>query len=51
MNLCGASHTMSKKNKKAEIIKNEQQVKQIMEHLKKNRDTKLVQEIKRYSNN
>jgi uncharacterized coiled-coil DUF342 family protein len=34
-----------------EIIKNEQQVKQIMEHLKKNRDTKLVQEIKRYSNN
>lgn len=34
-----------------EIIKNEQQLKQIMEHLKKNRDTKVVQEIKRYSNN
>ena len=34
-----------------EIIKNEQQLKQIMDHLKKNRDTKIVQEIKRYSNN
>lgn len=34
-----------------EIIKNDQQVKQIMDHLKKNRETKVVQEIKRYSNN
>lgn len=34
-----------------EIIKNEQQLKQIMDHLKKNRETKVVQEIKRYSSN
>jgi hypothetical protein len=32
-----------------EVIKNETQVKQIMEYLKKNRETKVVQEIKRVS--
>jgi len=32
-----------------EVIKNETQVKQIIEYLKKNRETKVVQEIKRVS--
>jgi prefoldin subunit 5 len=35
----------------AEIIKNELQVKQIMEHLKQKRSVKMVPEIKRFSNN
>ena len=35
----------------AEIINNPEQVKLIVEHLKNNRTTKTVQEIKRYSNN
>ena len=35
----------------AEIIKNESQVKQIIEHIKSNRDTKIIQEIKRFNNN
>lgn len=35
----------------AEIIKNETQLKLIMEHLKNKRCTKVVPEIKRYSNN
>ena len=30
-----------------EVIKNENQVKQILEYLKKNRETKVVQDIKR----
>ena len=34
-----------------EVIKNESQLKTIMEHLKNNRDIKMVQEIKRFSNN
>lgn len=34
-----------------EIIKNENQVKLIMEHIKQKRDIKIVPEIKRYSNN
>jgi len=33
-----------------EIIKNENQVKQIMEHIKQKRDVKIVPEIKRFSN-
>ena len=35
----------------AEIITNPAQLKVIVDHLKKNRTTKTVQEIKRYSNN
>jgi hypothetical protein len=35
----------------AEIITNPAQLKLIVEHLKNNRTTKTVQEIKRYSNN
>jgi hypothetical protein len=35
----------------SEIIKNESQVKLIMEHIKQKRETKVVQEIKRYSTN
>ena len=35
----------------SEIIKNELQVKTIIEHLKQNRDVKVIQEIKRVSNN
>jgi hypothetical protein len=34
-----------------EVIKNESQVKLIMEHLKNKRETKIVSEIKRVSNN
>jgi hypothetical protein len=34
-----------------EIIKNEAQVKQIMEYLKQKRESKIVPEIKRFSNN
>lgn len=34
-----------------EIIKNESQVKLIIQHLKQNRDYKIVPEIKRFSNN
>ena len=34
-----------------EIIKNEEQVKTIMTHIKQRREHKLVQEIKRFSNN
>ena len=34
-----------------EVIKNEAQVKLIMEHLKNKRETKIVSEIKRFSNN
>lgn len=34
-----------------EVIKNESQVKQIVDYLKKNRDTKIVPEIKRVSKN
>ena len=34
-----------------EVIKNESQVKLIIEHIKENRKTKLSQEIKRYYNN
>ncbi len=34
-----------------EIIKNEAQVKQIIDYLKENRETKIVPEIKRFSNN
>ena len=34
-----------------EVIKNESQVKQIMEHLKQKRSVKVVPEIKRFSNN
>jgi hypothetical protein len=34
-----------------EIIKNEQQVKQIVEYVKDKREFKVVPEIKRYSNN
>ena len=34
-----------------EVIKNETQVKLIMEHLKNKRETKIVSEIKRFSNN
>jgi hypothetical protein len=34
-----------------EVIKNESQVKLIMEHLKQKRSFKVVQEIKRFSNN
>jgi hypothetical protein len=33
------------------MIKNESQVKQIVEYVKQNRETKVVQEIKRFSNN
>jgi hypothetical protein len=32
----------------SEIIRNEMQVKQIIEHIKKNREVKLVQELKRF---
>jgi 2-methylcitrate dehydratase PrpD len=35
----------------SEVIKNESQVKLIMEHLKQKRTTKLVPEIKRFSDN
>jgi len=35
----------------SEVIKNESQLKIIMEHIKKNRNTKMVQEIKRFYNN
>jgi hypothetical protein len=35
----------------SEIIKNESQVKAIIEHLKQNREIKVIQEIKRVSNN
>lgn len=35
----------------AEVIKNEGQLKQIMEHLKQKREIKIVPEIKRFSNN
>lgn len=34
-----------------EVIKNEAQVKLIIEHIKENRNVKIVQEIKRFSNN
>lgn len=34
-----------------EVIKNESQVKQIVEYLKQKREVKVVAEIKRYSNN
>lgn len=34
-----------------EIIKNENQVKQIMEHIRQKREIKVVPEIKRFSNN
>jgi aldehyde:ferredoxin oxidoreductase len=34
-----------------EIIKNETQVKQIMDYLKQKRESKIVPEIKRFSNN
>jgi hypothetical protein len=33
----------------SEIIRNETQVKQIIEHIKKNRQIKVVQELKRFS--
>ena len=33
----------------SEIIRNESQVKQIVEHIKKNREVKIVQELKRFS--
>jgi hypothetical protein len=35
----------------SEVIKNENQVKVIMEHIKQKREIKLVPEIKRFSNN
>ena len=35
----------------SEVIKNENQVKLIMEHIKQKRETKVVPEIKRYSSN
>jgi hypothetical protein len=35
----------------AEVIKNENQVKLIMEHIKQKREIKIVPEIKRFSNN
>ena len=35
----------------SEVIKNESQVKLIMEHIKQKRTVKIVQEIKRFSNN
>jgi hypothetical protein len=35
----------------SEVIKNESQLKMIMDHIKKNRNTKMVQEIKRFYNN
>lgn len=35
----------------AEVIKNESQIKLIMEHIKQKRNVKVVQEIKRFSNN
>ena len=35
----------------SEIIKNESQVKLIIEHLKQKREVKIIQEIKRVSNN
>jgi hypothetical protein len=38
-------------NSLSEIIKNEDQVKKIMDHLKKRRETKTVTELKRYYNN
>ena len=34
-----------------EVIKNENQVKQIMEHIRQKREIKVVPEIKRFSNN
>jgi hypothetical protein len=34
-----------------EVIKNEAQVKLIMEHIKQKRNTKVIQEIKRFSTN
>ena len=34
-----------------EVIKNETQLKMIIEHLKQKRETKMVPEIKRFSNN
>jgi hypothetical protein len=33
------------------MIKNESQIKQIVEHVKQNRETKIIHEIKRFSNN
>jgi seryl-tRNA synthetase len=35
----------------SEVIKNENQVKQIMEHIRQKREIKVVPEIKRFSNN
>jgi seryl-tRNA synthetase len=35
----------------SEVIKNESQVKLIMEHIRQKRSTKIVPEIKRFSNN
>jgi hypothetical protein len=35
----------------SEVIKNESQVKLILEHIKQKRTSKIVQEIKRFSNN
>jgi len=35
----------------SEVIKNENQVKLIMEHIKQKREVKIVPEIKRFSNN
>ena len=35
----------------SEVIKSETQVKLIMEHIKQKRTVKIVQEIKRFSNN
>ena len=35
----------------SEIIKNESQVKMMMEHIRQKRDVKIVPEIKRFSNN
>jgi DNA repair ATPase RecN len=35
----------------SDVIKNESQVKLIMEHIKQKRETKIVAEIKRFSNN
>jgi hypothetical protein len=35
----------------SEVIKNESQVKLILEHIKQKRSSKIVQEIKRFSNN
>jgi hypothetical protein len=35
----------------SEVIKNESQVKLILEHVKQKRSSKIIQEIKRFSNN